>query len=504
MQLKSKGLIIYLFSCCPGRKWFRYYAWFFALAFMGCTNNLFAKNKIAGYTEKLKDSTTNGFIQVVLSKNKVYVGETVIIKYFLCSLIPIMDPQNETDFEFKNCYMEAYPDNIQTEDKLINNKIYHVTLIKKLLLIPQNNGPLNIPSISKSFKITIPADKDDFWEKEKIVVIKFSSVAKVIDVLPLPPQNDTIQFSGAVGKFTINSNFVVSKKMANTISFHLEMNGIGNMKFPNLIAPQLPKGVEIYNENNKETHELLEDGLSLKRIFSFDLVTNYRGTYTIPPIAVLFFDPSTLKYEKYITKPYKWDVEKGSPLPKWVAKVNSKPVNKLIDVLYTKLNFADTNTGKLFINTVLYYFILILSVLLILTGLAYKFIMRAKHLDPFAYNYRSARKQALKNIKKLRSRNFLKDQDSFSKDLIFILKNYLCHKNYLLFDDLYLPDTHILFQNNSMPDGVKKQVSEFVKEQYNFRFSFNDQIELNKEKSCLALSEIIKNLEVVYKKTYSN
>jgi hypothetical protein len=443
----------------------------------------------------LTDTSKSIFLQAIPSKTKVYVGEAFTVSYFLYSSIHVTDPGDEIDLKFKNCYAEEFPPNKEAKDLTISGKIYHAVLLKKMLLIAQNEGESKTSAISINLKVDAPAVANDYFGTEGTVTKKISSPVYTVTVIPLPPKTDSTAFAGAVGDFKLSCNLIQSKTRPNTLKVILNINGTGNLKFANFSPPQLPNGLELFNEKNTDSQLLTESGMEARHIYSFEVVANYRGRYDIPPVTFLFFNPASSKYVKFSSEIFKWNVKEGPVLPHALANNPSK--QKIADVLFTKTDIetGEENAGIKHWGT--YAALLMLSVAFFTAGLINLYYQKSKSLDPAGYNYKTAGKRAIRNIKKLKLKN--DDEDAFNKTLVQIFQKYLCDKNRISFNDAYLFNVNTVLRLQPLPDTIKNQAVNFLDLKYKSRFSLNKPNDMDREQSCLTLLHIIKSLEDLFK-----
>lgn len=407
----------------------------------------------------------NIFIKAVPSKNKVYLGEPFTLSYLLYYHIPVIDPQNEIDVKFKNCFVEEFPTDNQTWEETINGKVYHVLLLQKYFLIPQLEGPLKIPTLSQYYKFNMPPDPDDFFGEEKIVSKKITSKAISVEVMALPAPNDSIFFSNAVGQFSFKPTYTISQKSANMLAFQLDVRGAGNLKNAKLIMPDLPAGIEAFNYYSTGKHTLTEHSLQTAYTFTFDLVATYQGEYTIPEMKFLYFNPEEEKYMVYASPAYTWQVKEG-PLP-----AATPGQEKRVPFMFTKLTLFQNNTGSLFLGSASFYTLLVLSGLFFLTGFVISYQARLRTEAPALYQYKRAKSQAIKAVKKLQSAKENKETDAYIKSLISILEHYLCNKLYIRYEDFSLSNLKLQLESKQVPGQYQAQVLELLQSFYERRFS---------------------------------
>jgi len=302
----------------------------------------------------VSDTTQPIFIKIKPSKTVVFKGEPFTVSYLLYYATNITDPGNEPDIKFQNCYVEEYPDKAAVPDERINNRLYHVVLLKKFLVIPQTEGVLKAPTVRVSLKVSLPASPEDFFGNDKTEIKKIPAKAMYIQVMPLPAKTDTAQFSGAVGNFKISCSFEPSQKFSNLLKVHLNIKGTGNLRFSNLSIPVLPPGIDYTELPNTEKDSLTGEGVQTEHTFSFQLFCNYRGKFILAPISFTYFSPDQKRYIKYLSPAYTWQVNTGKPMPKSLTAGKSLKI-QADPVIYTKMYLGDATGNKLFFRSAFFF-----------------------------------------------------------------------------------------------------------------------------------------------------
>ena len=159
-----------MFTC----SWLIICFWFCLGNFLGSPTYALAIN-IKSEKKNYQELSKTVFIKAVPSKEKIYVGEPVMVTYLLYHHIRLIDPQNEINIAFKNSYFEEYPSKKNKWEEVINGKVFEVIILKKYLVIPKRVGALEISPIKVSFKVALSPSPDEFFEKEQIVEKSFSS-----------------------------------------------------------------------------------------------------------------------------------------------------------------------------------------------------------------------------------------------------------------------------------------------------------------------------------------
>lgn len=436
------------------------------------------------------DSSKNVFIRIVPSKSTVYAGEAFTIKYLLYSAVHVIDPQNHLEFNFKDSYWEEYPDQEQEDSTLINGKLFHSVLLKKLVVIAKNPGAFIIPAVSITLKMDAPPDANSFFGDDKLVTKKVLSDAKTINVLPLPPMTSPDFFSGAVGNFIVSGGYTATKQNPKVLKFQLTVSGTGDLKLARFKTPVLPYGIDAFDENNSEIHSLTDNGIDVKHSYSVTLIANYKGSYDIAPITFSSFNIATNRYEIFSVPHHKWNVAVGAPIPHDVLNAKNAISANPKEYLITKSGLSGSWKDRLFFGSGYFYILLGAGIFVFIAGGLYAYQLKSKKINRAFYFYKGAAKRARKSLKKLNSMSPTINEDTFSKNLIHILQNYLSDRNLIRHDDFSGTGLDLSLLDSNVPPLLKEQVFSFINKHYTIRFSVGRNSNVNRDDNCLALLQI--------------
>lgn len=482
------------FNFCLKRSRWLYYCIFFS-SLISHTGNVFAREKNA-YHGTSQDSSKSIYIQTVLSKKSIYTGEAFTVKYLLYYSIPVIDPQTPLSFNFKDAYVEEYPNQEQVGTEIINGREYHVFTIKKILLIANHTGSFIIPSISLKLKINAKPDPDDFFGQERTIIKKYSSAQKSITILPLPDPTDKIDFSGAVGDFKITARFNKTQKSGNLLSVVLNITGKGNLKSARFNPLKLPSGIDIFDEKNSETHQLTEDALIVNHVYEFNLAANYRGKYDLSQlISFSYFNPAASKYIKFSPQSYLWTVNSGPHAPKQIPAINKSSINGSANTLYSAKTLGQHGGGGLFYKTTAFYLLLAFSGLIFFGGMVYRNFETFRLANTSYYNYNSAKKRAHKKLKKIQSSAKNTEADILSQSLIIIFQEYLLDKDISPATGFSMRNLVLNMQEKQIPENIRQQSEAFLNRQHIVRFSALKQWDNSNEDDCSTLLKIINSID---------
>lgn len=262
------------------------------------------------------------FITATASKTKIFEQEAVVLTYKLYTLVNIRQLVGEMP-ELDGFHCQELDNKAQLSLKYEHYKgrNYGTAIWRQYVLFPQKSGKLTIPSISFDAEVEITntsADPFDLFfgggSLTQMVNKTIHTPAIDLDVAPLPaPRPDN--FSGAVGKFTMTGTLTPEQLNANdAATLKLVVSGQGNMKLMKAPSVDAPKDFEVYTP--KETDKTTNTASGAKGNVTFDyvMVPRHGGTYTIPPVEFVYFNPEAEKYVTLRTDSFKLSVAKSKTI----------------------------------------------------------------------------------------------------------------------------------------------------------------------------------------------
>ncbi len=184
----------------------------------------------------------------------------------------------------------------------VNGKPYIYYVLRKKLLFPQHAGKLTVQPLTLEIDLQVPVYRNFFGMRVpdyEIQRVKLTSGKKTLNVKSLP-DNQPIDFSGAVGQFdfktVINNNQV---KTGEPVNISVQVKGTGNLKLFDLPQLKAPEGLEIYDPKHTEQVQTTFQGNRGLVKDDYIVVPNQPGKFIIPGLRFVYFDP---KAKQYITK----------------------------------------------------------------------------------------------------------------------------------------------------------------------------------------------------------
>ena len=248
------------------------------------------------------------FGELIIPRETAFVGEAVPIElrfYFDARVWYEPYPQGQYPIIDGDGFVTTrYPEPV---DKMveIDGKAYHV-LIYRSALVGAHAGDLTIRSAYQEFLVQLPASRNwppnpdelldplnGFERKD----IKVETGGATVKIRSLPELTRPVDFSGAVGTFTLESSIQpTTGKVGEPLEFVVSVKGLGN--FDRVQAPILKNTSDwLLHGPSVQTDDLDDVGLNAVKEFRYTIVPA-RSTDRGPEMQFTYFDPTQ---EKYVT-----------------------------------------------------------------------------------------------------------------------------------------------------------------------------------------------------------
>lgn len=255
-------------------------------------------------------------LRLVLSRTTVFKGEPVRAALKLYQRVPVVG-SNGGKYPSFNGFWAQQLDMVEQETRreTYNGKIYETTTLVEYLLYPQQSGELTIDPAELTVVVQVVVQNnrrnDPFFGNMPDIynVERRLQTGKVtVNVKPLPAGAPS-SFSGAVGKFTMESQMPAAELAANSAAtYTVKIAGSGNLSFVQAPKLVLPQSFEQYTVKTTESIRAAQGGMSGYRQFEYPFIARAEGEYEIPPVEFSFFNPSTMQYETLSSRAFTVDV----------------------------------------------------------------------------------------------------------------------------------------------------------------------------------------------------
>jgi hypothetical protein len=247
----------------------------------------------------------NLFLSVVPSRRTVYVGEPVAVEITLCSRFQIDNGGWAQMPAFDGFWTEKVydADRFDFQRRTIDGRTFIVSVLKKVMLFPLAAGDATIQPMA--FNVTVvqpPRDFMDLFGRSQNVQVK--SKPLTIKVLPLPDAGKPKEFTGGVGRFTLDASLDrASSTNGEPVNVIVKLAGTGNLH--EIDAPAVPaiSGVRVLAPEVKDDSHVAGDQVTGSKTFRFPILPQSDGKFAVAPIVLAYFDPAAKAYRTLTTRP---------------------------------------------------------------------------------------------------------------------------------------------------------------------------------------------------------
>ena len=366
-----------------------------------------------------------------VSKRSPYVNEPITIVYKLYFAQNV----NPTDVDVVDMpkYNDFWSYNVDIPNRNIDTSIYkgeryNFVEWRKVVLYPQRAGKLEIKPLSLDVTVNVPTGKRDFFQRVIYTQVpKLVSAGNLtINVKPLPTEGQPVDFSGAVGNFSIDVSTSKKQLKANeSLQAKVKISGRGNLRLFGMPNLQTPSAIEQYEPETSENIRSNLSGMSGSITQSYTLIPQMQGKYPIPSIEFSFFNPKKKTYETIKSSEQLVDVTEG-PLANRAVNPTTPSVAVSIDSPFKFIaldtSFVPINTTTFFRST-LFYLLWGSPLGLVLLYVVYARCKQKQLGDTERVRMRTANRMARKYLSEAK-RN-LNNSEEFYVALERALHNYL-------------------------------------------------------------------------------
>ena len=292
------------------------------------------KKQAGGEAPSLQGDAKMFFVKADTSKSRVYKGEQIIISYYLyrrtrATVRDVMQYPSFQGFIREDLEMPILSGRPDFEAVNLGGIPFERALLARYAIYPIKDGKLKIDGFSVRVdyvpRNTANEDmmEDPFFQFFTQVTPRTASSKSdpvTIDVLPLPEEGRSNNFTGGVGTFDVTATLDNTAVKANTpITLRVNVRGKGNTSLVEFPTVNWPKEIKLYESQGKSKN--LGQGNS-EKTFEVVLVPLQKGAMEIPPIEFEFFDPESRSYVKKKTAAIPIQVAEGDPgsAPTFVSK----------------------------------------------------------------------------------------------------------------------------------------------------------------------------------------
>ena len=410
------------------------------------------------------------FLEVKVSKDKAFVGEQVKLTYTFYTRVA--SKVLSTEFpEYNDFWVEKLFDPVGMQftpeswnDIEIDGNNYKSLKIYEVALFPLQEGVYTLESMimkietknkDSSFNRLFWDDPffDTFSQRTRAKLLVSDPIKIEVSSLSNIPQN----FTGAVGKFTLNSSLSNSNiDEGSPTVFKVVLNGEGNLS--NIGRPKItfPDDIDVF-EGETKVEKNISDDFSGSIIWEYNLIPRKNGIFMIDAIEIPFFNSVTKSWSNASSKDIKLTVNKSTIFDSSDKDILSSNSNV---IRYIRVGDQDwISSSKMNIQNTIFY-ILIISLLLFIMPF---FDSSFKKLKKFINNFIKVNTALNNAIKSIESSNSIYEDGTKIIIKYFYQKNILSTKN---IDISSLKNILIQKINKNDFDVIVKHLDDFQAKSY--------------------------------------
>ena len=299
------------------------------------------------------------------------------------------------------------PTNIEFTREVLDGQIYNSALLRKFVIIPQQEGQIKIEPAEMVCLVNIRVSPggtsifDGFFDDYRTVRKKVSTGTMTVDVSPLPA-GAPASFGGGVGSFSISAAISRdSLKTHEAASLLVTISGRGNVSLLEAPKVKFPPDMEVYD--TKVSEKVDKNGLSGSKYYEFPFIPRSHGEFVIEPIRYSYYDVDQGRYVTLETEPITVNVARGNESDAGGVVV-SGPSQKDVRTLGSDIRFISTKSpdlverGRFLVGSGAFWFVSLLLVVLAFASWLLFRQMAARRADVVGTKNRKATKMALKRL----------------------------------------------------------------------------------------------------------
>lgn len=260
------------------------------------------------------------FLRANVSKTSAYEQEALVYTVKLYTTYNSIKFIGATDAPKFDGFVIEESDNISDQLTLetYQGKSYATAVIARYIIFPQMAGKLKIVGN----KYTVSADAEEYYHDpffsrmtvRRPVQLHVTPNDLSVDVKALPSPRPA-DFSGGVGRFSISSSLPSDKAVDHqAASVTYTVRGEGNLKYINLpdLNKVYPDELEVFSPTTDFNVKVGASNVSGSVKFDYSFMPMEQGVFEIPEVKLVYFNPSSGRYETATARGYRLEVARGS------------------------------------------------------------------------------------------------------------------------------------------------------------------------------------------------
>ena len=379
-------------------------------------------------------------MQLIPSRRSIYEGEQIVVS----TKILIRERIQQTS-QLKRNFEGFWVDELEGDNFARTENYegfqYRTQVIARDLITAQKKGNLRIGPSQMDVNIQKVVRRnrgnrfddffdDPFFQSYENVPSLLKTNTLTIEVKPLPA-GAPASFSGAVGKF--NARAVLTKdtvEVNESVAIKLSISGTGNLGLISAPAVDFPPDFDVLEpvKTTSLKHDI--NGTSGTVSFEYVIIPRHGGTYRIAPVDFSFFNPSTGKYDRYISGEFEFyakgeETEQVGNIPVQPGFFREDVRDLNSDIGFIKLgNPVYFIRGYYIVNNNWYYLVFLSGILQLIFSYFYWRNRMSKESDIFYVRNKKAWKLASRRLKTAKSLMH-RDDEGIYEEILKAVNGYL-------------------------------------------------------------------------------
>ena len=242
------------------------------------------------------------FIRVSTNTNAVYQNEQATVEYRLY-FRPGVQPRHSrlaSAWDANGFWREELDVASRPVPELerVNDDLYQTIVLKRVAVFPTRTGMLRIDPlrIETEAYASRTASGQNYSAQRRYEPVTLSSDALTLDVSPLPDRAPS-SFAGAVGTFSVDASVTSTEaRVGGAVTYKLTVEGSGNIATLQAPALDAPNAFDVYDPKIQTNLDRGGSRVRGAKTFTYVLVPQSNGQFTLPSIEFSYFNPNTRQY----------------------------------------------------------------------------------------------------------------------------------------------------------------------------------------------------------------
>lgn len=282
------------------------------------------------------------FLEAEVDLARPFISQQLIYTLWLYTDVTVRSVSPTKLPDFKGFWTEVIPVPERAETEMVERdgrRMGRIVLLERALF-PRQEGKLMIEAVEVEMVAVLP-DGNRFGGLVPVqdqLTRRSNAVTVEVKALPEPKPAG---FADLVGQLTVKSDLQPQQiEAGQAATLKIELEGRGHIQ--GLSAPELPAiaGLQYFPPQQQNSESLRNKQVIGKRTWSYVIVPERSGTFTLPPIAIPYFDAKSGRYELAQTQAQTLGVKSATKAVEAGKGVSLHPIRT------SALPAADTPAGS--------------------------------------------------------------------------------------------------------------------------------------------------------------